>query len=67
MHMTIEPLTDRVWDEDMDDFRDTYECVGYAVYANDGTLLATGDTRAEALSAAQEFLLLPTRKLRAHV
>lgn len=61
--MTIEPITRRVWSDHAEEFVDTHELIGYEVRANDGTLLGTGDTRADALRAARELTLLPARRL----
>ena len=56
--MTIEPITRRVWSDYAEEFVDTHELIGYEVRAADGTLLGTGDTRAEALHAARVFTIL---------
>jgi hypothetical protein len=61
--MTIEPITKRVWCDNADDFVDTYELSHFEVRANDGTLLGTGESRDEALRAAREYIVLPTRRL----
>jgi hypothetical protein len=62
MHMTIEPITKRVWCDSDEEYQDTHELIGFEVRANDGTLIGSGETRDAALSAAQEFILLPTRR-----
>ena len=63
MHMTIEPITAKVWSEREGEYVDTYELVGYEVWGDDGTLIGKGETRNEALCAAREFLVLPTRRV----
>jgi len=61
--MTIEPITRRVWCDREEEFLDSYELIGYEVRADDGTLLGAGETRDEALRAAREYIVLPTRRL----
>ncbi len=56
--MQITPLSRLTWSERRGEYveMDSY---GYQVLANDGKILAVGETREEALSRASEFLLLP--------
>lgn len=61
--MTIEPITGRVWCDRAEEYVDTTELLGYEVRADNGTLLGTGETRDEALHAAREYIVLPTRRL----
>ena len=60
--MTIEPIMEQVWCERAEEYIDTYSLSHYEVRADDGTLLGSGETRDEALSAARSFLVLPTRR-----
>ncbi len=59
----IEPVTRRVWNDIEEEYVDTYEVIGYEVRSERQELLGYGETREEALNAAQEFILLPTRRL----
>ncbi len=67
MHMTIQPVISSVFPESDESFEHVNELVGFEVYAKDGTLIGSGETREEALQAAQEFILLPAKKLAKHV
>lgn len=60
--MTIEPIMARVWCDRAEEYVDTHELIGYEVRAENGTLLGTGETRDEALSAARSFLVLPCQR-----
>jgi len=62
--MTIEPITRQVWCDAAEEYEDTHELVGFEVRDDKtGAVLGFGETRAEALAAAQSFLLLPTRRM----
>lgn len=55
----IEPITRRAWNEAEEEYVDTHEVMGYEVRGERQELLGYGETREEALNAAQEFILLP--------
>lgn len=56
--MQIIPLTRLTWSEERGEYieMDSY---GYQVLAKDGRVLATGESREEAMLAASKFILLP--------
>ncbi len=58
----IEPLVRRVWSDAAEEYVDSYEIEGYCVKNELGEVLGTGESRDQALEAAQRFILLPSRK-----
>jgi hypothetical protein len=56
--MQIVPITRQYWDEVVEELVCTDEIVGYKVVSETGALLGAGDSRAEALHAAHESILL---------
>lgn len=57
--MQIVPVIDQYWDDVVGELVSTGEVVGYKIVSETGALLGAGETRVEALKAAQDALLLP--------